>query len=383
MNILLVGEYSSVHTELAIALKQKGHIVFTVSDGDGYKGFPVDLKCLHKQLTINKFVVFLNIISTYLGINGISTFISFWLKNRNKFQNFDVVQLINPIALSGFGSIVNLFFIWYLKNHNKNIFLCAVGDDYYWVKYNLINNTKYTGLKGNLFYRITNSYSSKYVYGLLYKKLNVYALKVSKNVIPAAYDYKIVYEFTNKKSPLTPFPINITKIRSSFTDYENNSKIVLFNGWQKGKERRKGNDVFHEVARLLVNDYPNIFEYLIVQNKTYDEYVRLINAADVFFDQCYSYDKGVNALMGMALGKIVLSGFEKKSLESYPYYDETKEIGINAIASVDYLYDQILDLSRNRRRMTEISKNAIEFIEKNHSSEKVANMYLKIWENNI
>ena len=43
MKILLIGEYSNVHWSLAEGLRQLGHQVTVVSDGDGWKNYPRDV----------------------------------------------------------------------------------------------------------------------------------------------------------------------------------------------------------------------------------------------------------------------------------------------------------------------------------------------------
>ena len=43
MKILLLGEYSNVHWTLAEGLRQLGHHVTVVSDGDGWKNYPRDI----------------------------------------------------------------------------------------------------------------------------------------------------------------------------------------------------------------------------------------------------------------------------------------------------------------------------------------------------
>ena len=43
MKILLIGEYSGVHTNLAKALIEKNFEVLTVHDGDSYKKFESDV----------------------------------------------------------------------------------------------------------------------------------------------------------------------------------------------------------------------------------------------------------------------------------------------------------------------------------------------------
>ena len=136
MRILLIGEYSGVFTELSTALKNKGYDVFTISNGDGYKKFPADIlfKYSLKQKR-NLFDKLLNALRTYLGIMGLLDFFIKWRKYKPYFGNYDIVQLINPIALTGYGSIANYIMIRYVCKHNKKVFLSVLGDDFYTVDY--------------------------------------------------------------------------------------------------------------------------------------------------------------------------------------------------------------------------------------------------------
>ncbi|TOI27410.1 hypothetical protein CGI63_23185, partial [Vibrio parahaemolyticus] len=71
MRVLLLGEYSGVHTNLAMVLKELGHDVITVSDGDGFKSFPRDVDLSfspwYKKLGIS-------IILDWLGLKGTAHF---------------------------------------------------------------------------------------------------------------------------------------------------------------------------------------------------------------------------------------------------------------------------------------------------------------------
>ena len=49
MKILLVGEYSNVHWSLAEGLRQLGHHVTVVSDGDHWKGYQADILIKRKS----------------------------------------------------------------------------------------------------------------------------------------------------------------------------------------------------------------------------------------------------------------------------------------------------------------------------------------------
>jgi len=384
MKILLIGEYSGVHTELSKALKNMGHEVKTISDGDEYKCFPADILIRDPSLKWknNKINTFFRMFLEYSGLKGICKFLFIWNSIKREMIGYDVVQLINPLALSAFGSIANLYLLRYLRRKNSKIFLKAVGDDYYDVIYSMKQNTKFTYLKNiHLKDFVTKYYSLKYVYGLFYKKLNDYAIDISTKVIPGLYDYKMEYDWCDKSTNIIPLSVIQDKLGSPINIHPN-EKIVIFNGWQKGKELKKGNDIFDRAANRVLREFPDKVEYVIVQSVPFEEYIKLYASAHIFFDQCYSYDKGVNGMLGMAAGKVVFSGFEKEALECYPHNDFTKEYGINALPDEEYIYKCLIALIENPQRIETISKNAIEFVMKNHLSNIVAEKYIQIWSEN-
>ncbi len=381
MRILLLGDYSGVHSELRNALKKKGFDVKLISDGDGYKGFPADVIINNGPMVKGKIGAALYSITELLGTTGILTFIRKWGKLKKEMVDYDVVQLINPIAFTKFGSIVNLFALRYIKKHNGKIFLCAIGDDYAYVKHNMTKETKSIPYKNvNLFNFYKNVYSLRYVYGFLYKTLDKYAIKISEKIIPGLYDYQRVYSI-EKSTKLIPLPVAPEKIGKSIK-IDEKDKIIIFHGWQTGKERVKGNFIFDNAAKRICANYPEKVEYQIVQNVPYKEYIKLFNKAHIALDQCFSYDKGMNGLFLMAAGKVVFSGFEKKTLQNYPFYDADKIYGINAKADEKYLYDKLVSLIENPKLIEEISQNAIEFVSRNHSNDFVADLYLNIWKSN-
>ncbi len=73
VKVLLVGDFSGVHTELKRALIDKGIFCFLVSDGDAYKKFHADLFISNKKKSgiIFKLISFL---SSKLGLDGFVTF---------------------------------------------------------------------------------------------------------------------------------------------------------------------------------------------------------------------------------------------------------------------------------------------------------------------
>lgn len=119
MRILLLGEYSGVHTHLSAALKKRNYQVIMVHNGDSYKSFNYDINIDYKYFKVrnrhlNKIVNLYYIILMYSGLKGCIQIFKH-IKVIRSFKEFNVVQLINPLFLADYGSIVNFFVFLYIK----------------------------------------------------------------------------------------------------------------------------------------------------------------------------------------------------------------------------------------------------------------------------
>lgn len=374
MKILLVGEYSGVHTELAKALNRLGHEVLTVSDGDSYKNFPRDITITRKRAE-SKLGIIRDIIYEYLGVKGLITYFI----NLNKIKSmsgYDVVQIINPIALEAFGSIANILFINRLSKNNNSLYLCALGDDSRWVDACLNNKYKYSPLDMLSYKTIYKfSYSLRYKYGLFFTLLQRVAEKEAHKIIPGLLDYKIAYENVDKCTQIIKIPLPKETIDKAMSLRELDclhptNRLKIFHGWQQGKELKKGNLIFNEAALNVKKNFGDLVEYKVVKSVPYDEYLRMLDDSDIFLDQTYSYDRGVNALIGMASGCVVFSGFE-----DVPNYS----IGINATPDVISIESEIEKVIESPEEMHNIKMKSLDYIINNHNPDVIAQQYINVW----
>lgn len=381
MKILLVGEYSGVHTNLSSGLKELGHDVVTLSSGDAYKKFPADvlIKPVHFKIKLNRMVYAL---LYFLGLTGLSKYVIFRLHNK-QLDKFDIVQIINPVAIPEFGAIGNIFLLHYLKRNSRKFYMCALGDDFKWVvacmkgryKYSPLDNMFRSGFVAFLKY----SYSLKYVISPLFILLDFYARKLAVGIIPGLLDYQIAYEDTKKTKPMIPLPVgdeNFLKPQSG------EGKIKIFHGWQVGKERKKGNDLLDAAIRNVIDKYPERVEYYVASGMAYKDYVKAYSDCDIYIDQVYSYDRGMSGALGMCAGKVVFSGFEADSIlglsaDNAP--KELKNIGINAIPDVDSLTQSLCFLLTHPKSLYDIKIAAYEFARGTYAKKLVAQKYVDCW----
>ena len=115
MKILLVGEYSNVHATLAEGLRELGHEVTVISNGDFWKDYPRDIDVARTPGKLGGLMLMAKLYALLPKLRG-----------------YDVVQLINPMFFEL--KAERLFWLYrYLRKHNKRMFLGAFGMDYYWV----------------------------------------------------------------------------------------------------------------------------------------------------------------------------------------------------------------------------------------------------------
>ncbi|WP_179995264.1 glycosyltransferase [Acinetobacter sp. YH16053] len=383
MKILLIGEYSGAFYNLANILKKKGHDVFWIHDGDNYKKISgADYSIEYKYIKSNFYIINLILKIYYFILNflGLKGFLQ--IRKYNKFieslKNYEVVQLVNTKPLSDFGAYANLYFIKKLVANNNKVYLSALGDDYVWVKNCLEKKIPYSMFDRMNFLNFHKfSWSLLYVYGFGAKTLNDYIIKNIKGIIPGLYDYLYAYNAQKIKcEDLIPLIVKVDK--GAYSMDFNSTPIKIFHGWQENKELRKGNDIFHEAILRLKNKYSDLIDYEVITNLPYDEYIKKYKDCHIFIDQCYSLDRGMNGLLGMAAGKIVLSGFDPSFIK-YLGLDNGMEVLINALPDQDFIYNTLESLILDPNKMKAISIESLKFINKYHNEELIYQKFINIW----
>ncbi len=375
MKILLIGEYSRLHNSLKEGLEQLGHEVAIYGFNDGFKDFPIDLKFEKKFET--GFLKKIKLALYYVTNFDITSYLTYrqFLKNKNKFKGFDVVQLINENSF-----FCNYYYeIKILKlifETNKKVFLLSCGDDFIYVKYNFENKKNKSILQPYFNGKIQDKNFSNVLKFRTesFKKLHHFIYKNIIGVIASDVDYHIPLINNAKYLGLIANPINTNTI--TFNQLTINDKIIIFHGINEYNYYKKGNDFFNAALKIIKEKYKDKVEIIIVKSLPYNEYIKLYNNAHIILDQVYAYDQGYNALEAMAKGKVVFTGAEKEFEE---YYSLNKKVAINALPDVDYLVSELSLLIENPNEIKAIGKRAREFIEKEHDYIVIAEKYLEKW----
>ncbi|NDW08671.1 glycosyltransferase family 4 protein [Dysgonomonas sp. 520] len=361
MKILLLGEYSNVHWTLATGLRNLGHKVMVVSDGDGFKNYQRDIDISMKSEN---------------RMGQIKCLFSI-LRTLPKLKGFDVVQVINP----NFTRIhhINLLLYKYLKKHNRKIFLGAFGNDYFYTKA-CIENKVYRYSEFFVDGKPTNLKANKELVkawiGTFRQKANIEMANSCDGIIAGLYDYYMAYEqgFGNKLNYI-PLPINLEEIPFSILNIP--EKVRFFVSINKDRMEIKGTPLFLKALKRIEDKYSDRIEIFEAESLPYGEYKAKLQEADVVLDQTYSYCLGMTGLLTLAGGKILVSSAEPEMYKALGEKENKPVCGI--LPSVDDIYQKLESLILNKNDFPVFSQNGRLFVETHHDYTKVAKQYINVW----
>ena len=361
MKILLLGEYSNVHWTLAEGLRSLGHEVCVVSNGDYWKNYKRDISLVRKP-----------------GKSGGIRYLIKTLSLLPRLHGYDVVQIINPIFLDLKAERIAPIYR-YLKRYNKKIFMGAFGMDAFWVE--ACNKRphifRYSDFNiGNR--EIANEYTRELRSeweGTAKARLNRETAASCNGIIAGMYEYHTAYkeEYADKLTYI-PFPIAAEEMSGH---YSNDRKIRFFIGIQKERSIYKGTDIMLRALERVTTEFPEECEIYKAENIPFEQYTRLVNSCDILLDQLYGYSPGMNALLAMSKGKIVVGGAEE---ECYDILGENVlKPMVNVTPDEEDVYRKLRWLIENKGRIATMQEESIQFIEKHHTPAKVAKQYIDFW----
>lgn len=364
MKILLLGEYSNVHWTLAEGLRTLGHEVTVVSDGDRWKNYPRDIDLRRRSLST------------------LHTLHYLWQLHRlwPRLEGYDVVQLINPVFIDLRAERI-LPYYERLRRQNGRLFLGAFGIDKPWVE---------EGLKPDTF-----RYSDFYLYGqprlypeaeqmrrdwLLGPKGTLYdhIAHDCDGIISGLYEYHRCHlsHYAHKLCHI-PFPIHRARV-SPVQPHPEYPGIRFFIGIQRHRSRYKGTDLMLRALQRLKTLHPKAMEIVQVENVPYARYQQLMDTSDVLLDQLYSYTPGMNGLLAMAKGLVLVGGGEE---EHYQLLGEpTLRPILNVQPSEEDVVQQIEQrLLAHPDDLRQLSLDSLTYIGRWHDHIRVAQQYLDFW----
>lgn len=367
MRILLVGEFSGLHSNLMKGLIKLGCHVEMVSYGDTFKKFDTGINVS----SLKKFP--LSLLENELNIP---------FRNLVKrLGKYDVVQFVNPLVTHtrlqiamGNLRINNELILNLIEKANKS-FLLAAGDDHYYINAVENNLFKYSPFKDSLIYdmpRYKRWFSQCWSNELL-RSWNKQLVNCVDGIIPCAYEYDVGYSYLkikNKKNYIQ-FPFDIDSVKYSDNTIINRLSVV------HGLNRygSKGTKYVEDAFDRLKNN-PNI-SCEIFARMSYKEFCKRIQNSNVVIDQLNSYSYAYTAITALAMGKLVISGCENEFLKKYNITGCSALI--NGTPDTYCLTNKIKEIIGDSHSLRIRGREGRDFIYENHDYIKIAKKYLDTW----
>ncbi|MDG1102909.1 MAG: hypothetical protein P8N75_05980 [Ascidiaceihabitans sp.] len=344
MRVLLLHEMSGVHTELKAGLIEIGIDTKIATFGDGWKKYRSDIS-----------------LGLPSGIaNGAINKIHSQIKLLKSLNEFDVVQSIAPIP---FFSPLNQQFQAVAANQVDKFFYIAAGSDAIYRKH----------VRSLPYYPPHDWYENIRAYKNLDR-----SLRRSSGIIPVCYEYEYCMKKDGRNpQQTTPFPINISKHKSSKLATERKLKIFHPLNRLDPQNDFKGTSIIKCVFDRLSLKYSDVAEFIILGGLPHEEYSKLTDGVDIIVDQLNSMSYGMSAAYGLAKGKVVLSGLEKMT-RNVEHYGQCPVI--NVIPDADDLFEKIEALIIDRSRIRMIGEHSRSYARQFHDHIKVATKFAKLYQ---
>lgn len=351
MKILLLGDFSSFHLNLKKALEKHFEVtVILASNRDGWKD--VDCDIFIGQSSHSFISKCIRIIKSFYFVYFV-------------FKNFDIVQLISPQV---FPSKINKFLIKKVIENNKKTFLIGAGCNDPKTADFFQNHYKHKEFYKNICYPKdtldcqSNSFRS--YFNWLLDNINGY--------IPIMYEYAEGFRLKpySKLLATIPIPTNTQKK----PNLNQNDKIIFFHGLTR--ERVKGSPLVKEAFDELRIKYKDVADFIVEGYMPYHDYISLFETVDVVVDQIYSVSLGVNGVLGLSKGKVVVGGGEIEFLKEFSL-NESPIVSIEP--NVEDIKRKLIGLIERKDELLKIKKASYDLAVSLHDEGVVASKYMSTW----
>ena len=357
MKVLLIGEYSGFFTNLKKGLEKIGVTCVLASNQDVWKkidGTDIQLyKTTHKNLFGKIYNLFLEPILS-----------------RKKLYGYDVVQFVNP---SVYPSRINTYMVKKIKKHSGKMFVSIAGDCL------PVYESYKKGLLGYYIYdnniELVDKYESGSGKSRRIMKTEEECLLLSDGIIPIMYEYAVGVREMKQSLKTIPIPFDCSDIEYRPNKIKN-GKIVIFHGLIR--EEAKGTKYILEALEIIKQRHPNEVEIIVDGKKPLKEYLEMLSEVNILVDQCKEHCYGMNALYAMAEGRVVLGGASENSLTELGL-SECPVIHIEP--NVQQIVAQLEYVISQKEHIEKLGEQSRRFVEKFHDCERVAQEYIKAWNN--
>lgn len=354
IKVLLVGDFSGVHLYLKLGLESLGHDVTLLDFGTRW-GRLNGVKNILLRKLFAKYLVAIRLME-----GGAICF---------RRRRYDVVQFINPFVYSG--KPVGKIITFSILKKGRRKFLAACGCDSFF----------YDAVKGGCLpdnslcsncIQIDKSGNPCVFSSCDYRSFNRSLVDAVDGIIPLTGTYKVGYNIFPKTADVIDFPVLIPELDCQ-SRRNASEKVRIFHAVSSGRAGFKGSSIILQAMNRMVSRYRNTVEIVALERPIpFDQYSEFLSTIDIVIDQTYGWALGMNSLIAMACGAVVLTRFES----DYVYDDNP---AINIYDNVDSIVEQCSLLVENRDELRKRSHLGIQYVKEHHHYIKQAGKFVDRW----
>lgn len=350
-SFLIYGDYSSYGRSLSTGFRALGYKsdVFDLFGGDGYKEIKSDFSVPAKVHHLLKFL--------------------YVLRYLPKILSYDVIFIMNPVFVRFIyaGPLVLLL----SKLLKKRIILLCCGDDVYYIR---------GGQKGILkkwVYSGTNLPKKNYFKSPIDIVENQIVSYFSDLIVPTMYDYAQAWRASpvnkSKLAKTIPLACDTTPVQLKNIERNSTTKIKILHGITRSNV--KGSDLILRALEKIKEKYADEVEIIVVERVTYAEYLRVLEYSDVLIDQAKGHSYGINCILGLLSGKVVLSCADRHCLEEFGLYESP----IQSITHSEIdIFEKLEHLIQNKNLIPALQVKGVNFAVDLHSPSHVAGEFMRL-----
>ena len=348
MKLLVVGDLSSAGHFLCKGFRELGVSTTHIAYQNGWRENPIEV----------------NLTSPYKGLLG-------RLHNYTKpiflkdLVGYNAILFLDYFVFPRtFG--INSFAIKRLQENNGPSFLWILGCDSKFAKWGRLHN-----------FELCNPC-------LLYdqKKLSCNLLKNEKEedqliermtkIIPASYEYYESHKLNPKTTPPIQIAVDIDNIL--IEKRKKNGSLNIFHGLNR--YGFKGTHIVESVFNVMRDQYSKKANFLISERMTYAKYTQVLGKQDIVVDQLFNKSLGVNSLLSLASGKVLVAGSAMRGCEAY---NIPLPPMISCDPSISGLHSSLRCLIDNYNELEFNADDARAYVETHHSPSLVAKKFMRIF----
>jgi len=367
MKILLLGDASAFHANMAIGLRRLGHDVTVASDGTRWMQTERNIDLMRGASKAGGAML-------WLKLSQIS---------ERQLSGFDIVHLSSPSFIQLRPCRLSKM-LRNVRANNGLLIYSVLGTDSDYVR-NCLYGTppvlRYSEWQPPTGLKLPSFNPAEAAEGWLADDLTAYTDEFFATIdgaVTALYEYHSVISAMHPSLPTAycGIPVDIASLPlHEATD----GPLRILNGAHRGREAEKGADILIDILHRLEREMPDKISVESPDNVPYAQFVQRLAQYDLVSDQLYSFTPATTALMAMAMGTVPISGGEPE------YYDFIGENELRPIfnpdpADIDGTYRRLRDLLADRDAIRLMAVQGREFVRRHNDVDIVAGRVNDFWQ---